>query len=134
MARFYHVDIARFAADADAKWIDNLLSHFDLPGVEAQRQGVARRISEDGILHIVLVRRLTRELGVPTERAVAMAAQLLASTGEWEYVASGLSLRLDRGLFSRQVAERIAVAVESIVPARRGRPPQRPQKQAGRLD
>lgn len=134
MARFYHVDIAQFAADADAKWIDNLLSHFDVPGVEARRQGVARRISEDGIFHIVLVRRLTRELAVPNERAVAIATRLLSAAGESDYLVGGLSLRLDRGYFEREVAARIAIAVESIVPARRGRPPQRPQKQGGRLD
>ena len=134
MSRFYHVDIAQFAADADAKWIDNLLSHFDIPGVEGRRQGVARRISEIGVLHIVLVRRLTREAGVATERAVAMSTQLLTSDTESAILIGGLTLRLDRKRFERDVGERIAIAVESIVPARRGRPPRKPQKHAGRLD
>ena len=66
MARFYHVDIARFAANADQKWVDNLLSHYDVPGVDGAKQGLARRISAVGVYHIALIRSLTRDAGIST--------------------------------------------------------------------
>jgi hypothetical protein len=122
MARSYHVDIARFAADADQKWVDNLLSHFVIPGVEAARQGVARRIAPHGVYSIALIRRLTRDLGVSTERALALADRLLSSHPGEVRVSADLELRIDREAFERAIDERIAEAVESIVPAPRGRP------------
>jgi hypothetical protein len=123
LARFYHLDIARFAANADLKWVDNLLSHFDVPGVERSRQGMARRISIDGIYHIVLVRLLNRELGVSVSAAVSLAAQLLDTEAGTVPMGRGLDLELDVGRFCREVDSAIAEGVESLEPARRGRPP-----------
>jgi len=123
LARFYHVDIARFAANAELKWVDNLLSHFDVPGVESARQGMARRISTDGIYHISLVRLLNRELGVSVSAAVSLAAQLLDTEAGRLPIGRGLGLELDVGRFRREVDSAIAEGVESLEPARRGRPP-----------
>ena len=123
MARFYHVDIAAHVADADHKWVDNLLSHFDVPGVDAARQGVARRISASGVFHIALIRRLATDRSTPLERAVALAADLLSADDRDVRISDGLSVRLDRQAFRHAVERRLADAVESIVPARRGRPP-----------
>src|SRR5437763_10382952 len=96
MARHYHVEIAAFVADADPKWIDNLLSRFDLPGVEAGTQGVARRISAGGVLHIALIRRLVRDLGLATDHAVALAVSLLSGDADGIAVSDVLTLRMDR--------------------------------------
>ena len=126
MARQYHVDIARFAAKADAKWVDNLLSHFDVPGVERARQGLSRRISPDGIYHIALVRRLNRELGISTAAAVSLAARLLSTEAGRVPLADGLELEFDGGRFRRDIDASIAEGVESLAPARRGRPPRDP--------
>jgi hypothetical protein len=123
MARSYHVDIARHAADADAKWLDNLLSHFSLPGVEGGTPGEARRITTDGIYRIVLVRRLATELGLSVAESVRMAARILAAPASAITVASALELRLDLARFGREVDIAIADAVESVTPPRRGRPP-----------
>lgn len=123
MARHYHVDIAVFAAESDRKWVDNLLSHFDVPGVESARQGVARRVSTHGVYHIVLVRRLALAAGVSVERAVALAQQLLTTDANHVSLGHALELRIDRDAFQREIDDRIAQAVESIVPRRRGRPP-----------
>jgi hypothetical protein len=124
MARSYHVEIARFAADADQKWVDNLLSRFDVPGVDSSKQGLSRRISDLGIYYIALVRALTAELEVSTARAVALAGQLLTAPGG-VLVAEDIELVFDRASFERRIDERVAEAVESIAPARRGRPPKR---------
>jgi hypothetical protein len=125
MARHYHIDIAAFAADADQKWVDNLLSHFDVPGVEAARQGVARRISTHGIYHIALARIIAERASASAGVAVDLAARLLITDATRVSLGPGVSLVLDREAFERGVDARIAEAVESIVPARRGRPPAR---------
>jgi hypothetical protein len=126
LARFYHVDIARFACGADLKWVDNLLSHFDVPGVERTRQGSSRRLSAAGIHHIALIRTISRNLGVSTGLAVSLATRLLAEGPSKVDIEPAISLTLDRGTFVRQIDAAIATAVESIEPARRGRPPRRP--------
>lgn len=122
MARLYHVDIARHAANADGKWIDNLLSHHQIPGVDSGRQGSARRISVSGIEYIALVRLLTSELRLSVSVAAALAARLIAIDSEPLPLGSGLQLRLDLAEFRRRVHQSIDDGVESVTPARRGRP------------
>lgn len=124
MVRSYHVEIARFAADADQKWVDNLLSRFDVPGVDSSKQGLSRRISDVGIYHIALIRALTAELEVSTARAVTLAGQLLTGP-DAVVVADDIELVFDRPSFERRIDDRVSEAVESIAPARRGRPPKR---------
>lgn len=126
MARFYHVDIARFAANADQKWVDNLLSHYQVPGVEGARQGLARRISAIGVYHIALIRSLTREAGIATASAVSLSVRLLTPGVATVSIFAGLEFRFDRDVFERQIDGAISEAVESIAPARRGRPPKQP--------
>jgi hypothetical protein len=125
MGRSYHVEIAALIAGTGPKWIDNLLSHFELPGVESARQGVARRISLDGLRHISLVKRLTHDLGVPISRAVDLAARLLADPNSQVDASESLRLGLDRSGFDAELADRVAEAVETTAPARRGRRPAR---------
>lgn len=123
MAREYHVDIARFAANADPKWVDNLLSHFDVPGVDGARQGLARRITHVGIQHIALIRALTRDVGLSTASAVSLSVRLLTPESTSVTITPGVEIRFDRIAFERTVDAAIGEAVESIAPARRGRPP-----------
>jgi hypothetical protein len=125
MSRFYHIEIARHAADAEHKWVDNLLSHFDIPGVEGRCQGVARRISLDGIHHVALIRRLNRELRIPVATAVSIACRLLASHSGREDAGPAIAIHLDRAVLRQEIDRRVADAVEASTPARRGRPPRR---------
>jgi len=125
MSRLYHVEIARHAAGTDAKWIDNLLSHFDVPGVGGGTQGVARRITLDGICHVALISRLNRELRMPVSAAVSLARRLLANQSDRAIVASGLEIHLDRRALEQEIDRRVAEAVEASTPPRRGRPPRR---------
>ena len=120
--RFYHVDIARFAANTDQKWMDNLLSHFDIPGVFGGRQGVPRRIAAEGIYHIALVRRLHRALGLSVSDAVSLARTLLSTDAGQFSLGDQLTLHFDFAGFRRSIDAAIADGVESVVPARRGRP------------
>ncbi len=63
-------------------------------------------------------------LAVPTARAVDLAAELLSGTGVISIMA-GVELRADRAALERELGSTIGVAVESLVPARRGRPRRR---------
>lgn len=123
MARLYHVEIARHAAGADPKWVDNLLSHFSVPGVENAKQGVARRITVSGVYHVALICRLHRALGIPVASAVRLASRLLASETARTVVAPGLELHVDLAALEREVDRRVSEAVESSSLPRRGRPP-----------
>jgi hypothetical protein len=122
MAKLYHVDIARHAAKADHKWVDNLLSHFDVPGVQSSHQGSPRRISVDGIQHIALIRLLSIELNLSVAASVSLATRLLASPSSELVFESGLKLSLDSERFRQGVHFLIADGVESVTPAPRGRP------------
>ena len=123
MARHYHVDIARFASKADSKWVDNLLSKFDVPGVEGAKQGLSRRISPDGVYHVALIRLLNKDLGLSVTTAVRLAAQMLSAEDGRVWLGDGLELRLDLARFRSELDAAIAEGVESVAPARRGRPP-----------
>lgn len=128
MARSYHTDVVAFAADADQKWIDNLLSRFSIAGVTGGRQGVSRRVSTYAIYHVALTHLLVRSLGVPVAGAVGLANGLLSSSGDNVPVAPDvphIRLAIDRATFIADVDRRIAEAAESLIPARRGRPARR---------
>ena len=125
MPASYHIDIAGYAADADRKWVDNLLSHFEVPGVEQGRRGSARRVTQVGLYHIALVRAIARELGATLKTSVMLATTLMHTESPELRIIGTLALRLDRDRFQREVDARVAEAVEAIVPARRGRPPGR---------
>jgi hypothetical protein len=123
MTRRYHVDIAVFAANTDRKWMDNLLSHHAVPGVESAKQGVARFISTAAIYQIVLTRDLSVNAGIPVDVAVDVARRLLAAPANRISIVPHLCLDLDRDAFMGRVDDLIADAVDSVVPKRRGRPP-----------
>lgn len=123
MGRSYHVDIAAFAARAERKWVDNLLSHFAVQGVECERQGVARRLSIDAIQTVVLAHALARETGLSVDRALTTATTLLGSSdGRIVGDSSWITLKIDRPAFVAEVDRRVAAAVEAVVPRKRGRP------------
>src|SRR5579884_1257103 len=125
MARAYHTRIAAFAADANEKWVDNLLSHAAISGVTGGTRGVSRRISTTGIKHIALVHRLNKVVGLSVDAAVVLAERLLGSAAEHAHLADALELHFDRRSFDREVDARLADAGESVLPPRRGRPKQR---------
>lgn len=125
MPRSYHVEVTQHATGADKKWIDNLLSHFDVPGVERARQGIPRRISRRGIYHIALIHRLNRDVGMSVSAALPLATQLLASRAGREHIGEWLELHVDLSALAQTVDRLIEEASEMSAPARRGRPRQR---------
>ena len=121
MSRAYTVATIALALDVDTKWVDNVLSHFVISGVKQSRQGIARRISAEGVLELALVRQLTEHLGIPMELAVARS-KVLAETGEYR-LGGAISLHLDRAREWGELESRLEFAVEAAPVPRRGRPP-----------
>ena len=126
MARSYTVSTIAFALGVPRKWADNLLSRHALPGVDRSRQGVERRVTDDGLLAIEVARILNLELGVSMERAAAIARDAMSSRtpdGMRFSTSSGLSLHFPVVEIERRLRERMMDALEATTRKRRGRPP-----------
>jgi len=123
LPRAYHIDLAQHVAGADARWVDNLISRFSLPGVETAGRGAARRLTAIGIQHVALIRSLTVDLGLALTAAVALARTLLSTSDDDWSAGPWVSLEFRRTEFVRHIDALIADGVESITPVRRGRPP-----------
>jgi dienelactone hydrolase len=130
MPRAYTVATAALALDVPPKWVDNILSHHNVPGVAQHRQGVARKLTVDGLLVLALTTFLIHELGAPMLKAVGIAEELRRNEGRYESP-RGLSLMLNLSAFRTNLLERLENAVEMAPAPRRGRPA---ANKTGRLD
>lgn len=130
MPRAYTIATATLALGMPAKWVDNILSHNKVPGIRQERQGIARRLSIEGILVLAITALLIDELGLPTAKAIIIAEGIMKSSGR--YLAQrGLSVQIDLPAFEASLIERLESAVEIAPIPRRGRPP---KNRTGRLD
>ena len=131
MARHYHVAAASVALDCSAKWLDNLLSRRDIPGVARERQGIARRLSSDALLRLAVVRILVRDLEMAIPMAISLANRLCDEGEGRHMLPSGLAIQLDLARLRRELELRL-FAADVSVPPRRGRPPLRASTQPPR--
>ena len=129
MQRAYTVATAALVLGVPIKWLDNVLSHFSLQGIVQERQGVARRITIEGMLQLYLVHSLSSELGT-TIVVATQVAQKLAADGLVE-LSNGITIRADRDALRAVLVDRLEHAVEVAPVPRRGRPP---KNKTGRLD
>lgn len=128
MARSYDVAAAALALDVDTKWLDNVLSHHQVPGVARSRQGVNRAVTPEGLLHLAVARVLVEGARVPIAIAIRLAGVLLegqAATTAETRLSPAVTLRLDRTALRRELEARLLDAVERAPTPRRGRPPRR---------
>ena len=130
MPRAYTVATAALALRMPVKWVDNILSHHKIRGIRQERQGVARRLSVEGLLTLALAAFLIHELGLSTRRAIALADEII--NGEGRYSGrQGLTVEIDVAVFQASLLEHLEAAVEMAPAPRRGRPP---KNKTGRLD
>ena len=120
--RAFDVTAVAIAIRMDRKALDNLLARHQVAGVVGGRQGVARRITPHAVVVLAIAMELVRRLSVPVRSALELAEQLLASDDGRLALAGALTLEVDAAAVSADVAERLRVAGESVVPRRRGRP------------
>jgi hypothetical protein len=130
MPRAYTVVTAALALGVPTKWIDNVLSHNRVLGIRQEKQGIARRLSVEGLLVLALAALLIRELGLSTAKAVIVAERLVKSSGR-SLAGEGLRIEIDLAAFQASLLERLESAVEIAPIPRRGRPP---ASKTGRLD
>lgn len=127
MARAYSVAAAAFALDVAPKWLDNFLSHHDVPGVVAAERGLARRIPLSALVVVAIARDLQRELGVGLGRGLEAAVRLVGRDDDTSILPIGEAavLRVDLAALRRSIEDRLVIAMEVLVAPRRGRPPGR---------
>lgn len=116
-------------------WLDNLLSRHNLPGVSRSKQGIDRRISEEGMLAVELCRILNLELGISLTHAVEIATQCLNSATDDELrftTPSGLALSLSIAATRARLRGRTMDAAEMVAATPRGRPPGQRKKRGSR--
>jgi hypothetical protein len=130
MARAYTIATAALTLEMPVKWLDNTLSHINIPGVHQEKQGVARRLTIDGLLILSITSLLINELGLSLSRAVNMAKKLASTTGLYTSP-SGVGIQLDLERLRTNLLERLEQAVEIAPIRKRGRPP---KNKTGRLD
>jgi hypothetical protein len=123
MPRSYSVRLAALTTGADSKWIDNLLSRHQLPGVSRERRGVERRIDDEGLIAIELIRILNLELGVSMAAAISITAAMMVphAAGHYE-TPSGLALHVPMSELEQRLLARLGDALEFVARVPRGRP------------
>ena len=127
--RAYTVATAALALDADPKWIDNLLSHHQIPGVSHAQRGIRRRIPAHSIRIIAVARALAADLAVPLHRAVELAIDIEARDRPDIRISDLIVLHLNRDRLHADLARRLDEAAEFAAVPRRGRKPRRNSSQ-----
>ena len=130
MARAYTIAAAALTLEMPAKWLDNALSHIKISGVRRGKQGVARRITIDGLLNLSIAALLIDQFGLSLSRAVTMAEALATNNGLYTSP-RGVGIQLDLDGLRSKLLERLEHAVEVAPIPKRGRPP---KNKTGRLD
>jgi hypothetical protein len=130
MARAYTIATAALTLEMPVKWLDNTLSHIKVRGVHQEKQGVARRITIDGLLILSMAALLIRQLDIPLSRAVVLAEKLASNNGMYAFP-DGIGIQLDLEELRIKLLERLEHAVEIAPIPKRGRPS---KDKTGRLD
>jgi hypothetical protein len=130
MPRAYTVATTALALDTSPKWVDNVLSHYRLPGIVQAKQGIPRRLNVEGLLHLSIILLLTGELGTTVSVAVKIAGEIAAAGGALD-TPGGVRIQLDLDALRTRLLARLDHAVEVAPIPRRGRPP---KNTTGRLE
>jgi len=118
----YNTASTASALQVSHKWLDNLLSHNKISGVQQARQGVPRRVSIDAVMVVAIAKTLTESAGIATPAAVELASQLVTSPTGTVTLPNTVTLSVDLDALRHAILDRLAHAVE-VTPHRvRGRP------------
>lgn len=122
--RAYTVAATAVALGVSSKWVDNVLSHHQVPGVHQARQGIARRVTPAALLILDITLRLVRSLGLPLPQALETARRLIDARegGVALSGAASIQIRADVETLTDDLNARLERAVEMSPTPRRGRP------------
>ena len=125
----YNTATTATALNVSPKWLDNLLSHNDLTGVQSESQGVSRRLPLSTVVTVALTKQLIDGLGLSAGTAVRLAEELTRNSdgnGDREVALSPhLRLGVELGSLRSSIVDQLSHAVETAPSPRRGRPPKR---------
>jgi len=130
MPRAYTIATAGLALGIPVKWLDNTLSHHQIRGIHQEHQGVARRLTIEGLLTLAIASLLINELGVTLASALELAQGISMSDGIHTSPA-GVRIQLDLEALKVRLLEQLANAVEIAPSPKRGRPA---KNKTGRLE
>jgi hypothetical protein len=125
VARTYSIKAIALAIGVTPKWVDNLLSHHPLLGDTRGRQGVQRRIADEGLLAIELAHLLAGELGMSLGRSAELARGALEGRSLTEARVSsdsGVTIVFNLPRIEQRLRVRMLDAMESLARVPRGRP------------
>jgi len=113
--------VAALALDVDIKWLDNVLSHHQVRGVERKRQGIQRQILPESLIILAIAGALIDALAVPIARAIEVA-HAITKTGSSVPVSRTINVHVDLDSITARLHDRLADAVEGAAQKPRGRP------------
>ena len=119
----YNVASTSSALGIPQKWLDNLLSHNKIEGVEQARQGVKRRLSIEAVSVVAISYQMVEAMGIPIGKAVSLAEQLIWSPDGAITIADTITVRIDRARLQQEIIHALEQVVEVIPTPARGRPP-----------
>ena len=114
--------VAAAALRVDRRWLDMVVAQHRIEGVQRERQGVSRAISPGAVMTIAVALEVIDAFQAPVARALHLAKALLDDDGD-HAPTDGMRLRIDLRSIEREMAVRLAEAVELHPPPKRGRPP-----------
>ncbi|SRR5258708_27485647 len=122
--RSYDVRTAAFAVGVSTKWVDNVLSHHEIPGVERATHGVERRLPFSALVVLAVARDLSAELSIPLRRACEIASKLTASDGDAGScpVGENMALTGDLSNLAADIERRLLEVADLAFRVPRGRP------------
>jgi hypothetical protein len=121
--RGYTVAASAVTLRVSAKWLDNVLSHHAVPGVQRTRQGVKRLLPPSALIQLEIALVLGRALAVPLGVAIPLAIRLHQTGGRIDTAGLPLiTITLDLPRLISALDRRLADAVESAPSPKRGRP------------
>jgi hypothetical protein len=121
--RGYTVATSAFTLEVPIKWLDNVLTHHQVPGVQQSRQGVMRLLAPSALLQLEIALILHRTLAIPLTVAIPLALELKQAGGELVTGSPALAISLDLSRLTSDLNRRLADAIEIAPTPVRGRPP-----------
>jgi hypothetical protein len=121
--RGYTVAASAFTLEVPIKWLDNVLTHHQVPAVQQSRQGVMRLLAPSALLQLEIALILHRTLAIPLTVAIPLALELKQAGGEIITGSPALAISLDLSRLTSDLNRRLADAIEIAPTPLRGRPP-----------
>lgn len=122
--RAYTVATSAVVLGVTRKWVDNVLSHYRVPGVLQERQGIVRKVTPAALLRLELCVSLVRSLNVPILQGLEVAEAIIKADGGEIGLAGApaLGITADLQALASDLQRRIDAAIEMSPTPKRGRP------------